>query len=327
MAGNAKLSSITPIGGSSITVNGRVVGTKGVLPGEFTTKEFVEGKTYTSGMTLTLEDRIYSPDTNAKIVCVVKVAGTAASTGNAVTDFASDIAAGNLEIISKGIFTTSHTYTVGTGGVFSTLTKAINYLSNFKPVKDQIATLQLVSGFALAEQIFVQGWDAGWITITSIDATVTISRLALTTLFGSTEYGITTYPAFGTGMGGTSPLIATVFNMDATGTATNRDGYILAGAGTHGKIKSACGFTGAANDNIACYSVAGLSAKSCVATSAGRYGILSNTVSTVNAESATTSGTTFGIAVLGGGVINAASATGTLSKTANTVTAAGIIYQ
>jgi len=240
------------------------------------------------------------------------------------------------------------TVTVGSGGDYSTINDALAALSAYYPLYVSggfTAEISLLTGFEMAEQVLVSGIDLSWITITSVDAEVTITRSALTTAFEGR------YPVFGARRG-KLPVISALFNMDTSGTGTDRDGiYVTDGAGA--SISSGCGVKNAGGTglNVASAGYANASRSNfsgsdiclgCAA--AGR----------VYANGATLTGaTTRGVYVIGGGMANivsancqkggspaasdivvatggivfAGSATGGLSQTANTVTAAGIIFQ
>jgi hypothetical protein len=82
--------------------------------------------------------------------------------------------------------TTNITVTVGSGGDFSTINDAINYLvNNFLPPCYRTssgtprATIRILSGTTIAEKIVVDGIDLSWITIESVDNTVTVNGNAI----------------------------------------------------------------------------------------------------------------------------------------------------
>ena len=95
------------------------------------------------------------------------------------------------------------TVTVGAGGDYPTINAALEYLSKLQPVYDFAgitATINLLTGFTMAEQVLVRGLDLGWITITGVDAETTITNTALTTDFTTADYGFSirarySYPA------------------------------------------------------------------------------------------------------------------------------------
>lgn len=127
--------------------------------------------------------------------------------------------------------------TVGPGGMFSTINDALRYLTTRyrkRYIKGSLTTtpgytdnvetakITLKTGFVMAEQVFVRQYDAGWITITAEDALVTIQRSALTSIAYFQGTGSEMYPAFYAGDNGALPIIVAKFQMDGSGTGTNR---------------------------------------------------------------------------------------------------------
>ncbi|NOV17889.1 hypothetical protein E5S70_17710 [Ensifer adhaerens] len=114
--------------------------------------------------------------------------------------------------------------TVGTGGNFSTINAALVVASKlinrpYTPFGFSVE-ISLLTGFVMAEQVVVERLDLSFITITSVDAEVTINRASLTTLVdGGSD---SDYPAFSGLRGGKLPEIQVLFNMDATGAAAGR---------------------------------------------------------------------------------------------------------
>jgi len=86
--------------------------------------------------------------------------------------------------------TSDITVTVGSGGDFGTINDAINYLvNNFLPPCYRTnsgtpkAKIRILSGTTIAENIVVDGLDLSWITIESVDNTVTVNLTALSGTF------------------------------------------------------------------------------------------------------------------------------------------------
>ena len=140
------------------------------------------------------------------------------------------------------------TVTVGASGSdFTTINAALTELSRYKKVyiadnsfSNTRAKILLKSGFVAAEQININGQDFGWIDIVSEDAEVVISRQALTQKVGRW------YP-FLRVKNGVMPSIKTLFNMDKTGTATERVAlYMIQGVGF---IEENCGFKNSGERN------------------------------------------------------------------------------
>lgn len=76
------------------------------------------------------------------------------------------------------------TVTVGAGGDFATINDALTGLSGLKPLYKKsgfAATISLLSGFVMEEQVLLRGIDLSWITITSVDAEVVVDPSAITT--------------------------------------------------------------------------------------------------------------------------------------------------
>lgn len=204
----------------------------------------------------------------------------------------------------KRKLTSNLTVTVGSGGDFPTINAALAHVvSTYYPVYLSTAvvprvTIQLLSGFVMNEQVLIGPLDLSWITITGVDAETVINRSALTTYWGGG------YPAFGAANGGFLPIIGQLFNMDTSGTASNRHG-IVAYSNSRAIVFNGCGVK-----------------------NAGSIGIIATCSSTINAEGANASGAgSIGIYVASGSTINAKGATGTLNQTKNTLTANGIIFQ
>lgn len=93
----------------------------------------------------------------------------------AINELASDIAAQSAT--NAVVANVAETVTVGAGGDFSTISAAIASLSRKHAAFVNggfVATISLLSGFTLTEQLVFQGVDLGWITITSVDAEVPV---------------------------------------------------------------------------------------------------------------------------------------------------------
>ena len=190
---------------------------------------------------------------------------------------------------------TNITVTVGSGGDYTTINSALEYLSGFYPLYKSngvTATIQLLAGFVMAEQVLVKGLNLGWITITGVDAETNITHTALTTNFTSTDYGFSSYPAFGASRGGTLPRVGQLFNMNlgTGGTSSEKHGVMTLGAGSSADILSGKGVKNAGTYGI--YAVYGstINATGANASGAGQYGIFATHCSTINATGANASG-------------------------------------
>ena len=244
--------------------------------------------------------------------------------------------------------------TVGAGGDYPTIKAALEYLSKLQPVYDFAgitATINLLSGFVMAEQVLVRGLDLGWITITGADAETTITNTALTTDFTTADYGSNSYPAFGVSKGGVLPRINKLFRFDVANVRGSKHGIMAVGAGSSADVLAGAGVndagsfgiiadngstinaeeanaSGAGSFGIAASRSSTINAHAADASGAGTYGIYAYNGSTINAEGADASGAeTFGISVTRGSTVNAEGATGALSQARNTVTGNGIIFK
>ncbi len=73
------------------------------------------------------------------------------------------------------------TVTVGSGGDYSTINAALAALSAYYPqyvAGGLSATVNLLTGYSVAEQLHVNGIDLGWITITGVDASTAVASSA-----------------------------------------------------------------------------------------------------------------------------------------------------
>ena len=129
------------------------------------------------------------------------------------------------------------TVTVGAFGDYSTINDAISALSRKQRTHTidsgtpYRATINLLSGFVMAEQLIVDGVDLSFINITSTDAEVTIQRSALTKTITDLDYNST--PAFLAVRNGCLPFISALFTMDTSGSAdsTKQHGVMVAWGG------------------------------------------------------------------------------------------------
>lgn len=144
----------------------------------------------------------------------------------------------------------NETVTVGTSGDFSTINEALEYLSKrharFWP-NGYTAEIRLLSGFVMQEQVFVEGVDLGWITITSEDSEVTIERTFLTRVTPIELVDYTRRPAFFAYNNATLPTIGALFVMDTSGGAETRDGIVVS-HNSRAIIKPGCGVKGVGSD-------------------------------------------------------------------------------
>ena len=204
--------------------------------------------------------------------------------------------------------------TVGPGGQYATLNAALERLSIMAPrLKPEavIATVRLLNGFELAEQVIVRGLNMGWVRIISDAATVLIRRASLI-VSASTDDGETYYPAIAAVDGGVSPVISCLFVMTAEGAAGNRVGVLamnggrvvvtagagVQSAGAYGALAMIGGmisaeladFRNAGTDCIRASRGATISARSAILTGAGQTGAYAWRGSIIDCEAATITG-------------------------------------
>ena len=104
--------------------------------------------------------------------------------------------------------------TVGTGGHFATINEALAALSvrHMRYAEGgRTVEIRLLSGFVMAERVYVRGVDLSWITITSEDAEVTVRRSAIPASADNCAFLAADH--------GTLPIIGTIFVMDDSGTS------------------------------------------------------------------------------------------------------------
>ena len=227
------------------------------------------------------------------------------------------------------------TVTVGTGGDYPTINAALEYLSKLQPVYASAgitATINLLTGFVMAEQVLVRGLDLGWITITGADAETTITNTALTTNFTAADYDFDSYPAFGVSKGGVLPRIDQLFRFDVANVGGNKHGIMAVGAGSSSDVLAGAGVndagsrgitasrgatinaylanaSGAGSNGIIAYNGSTINAEAANASGAGNNGIIASRASTINAYSADASGAgSHGITAYNGSTINAEAA-------------------
>ena len=103
-------------------------------------------------------------DTNATLSNIVD--GINANTGD-ITDINATLS--NIVVLNSNM-----TKTIGTGGDFTTITKAFEWCSRVIPTKYKV-TLQLLTGFTWSELVTINDVDFGFVILTSADGTVNTS--------------------------------------------------------------------------------------------------------------------------------------------------------
>jgi len=201
------------------------------------------------------------------------------------------------------------TVTVGTGGDYPTINAALEYLSKLQPVYDSAgitATINLLAGFTMAEQVLVRGLDMGWVTIAGADAETVITHTALTTDFTTADYGFDSYPAFGVSKGGVLPRIGQLFRFNVASVGGDKHGIMAVGAGSSADVLAGAGVNDAGVFGIFAVRGSTINADAADASSAGTHGIYAARGSTINADAADASSAgTHGISATDGSTINA----------------------
>ena len=190
--------------------------------------------------------------------------------------------------------------TVGPGGQFETINNALKYLSQYRLVHENKAVILLRTGFVMQEQVLSYGVDWSWVRIEGEDTETVISRSALLTSFREQ------YPAFGVDDGGSLPSINQLFQMDGTGTATNRHGFLALGAGSRLEIWPGAGCEDAGSRGIQARGGAVVNAQYGIFTGAGVIGVQSLHGSRISIQNANVSGCgSYGVTASWGGYVNA----------------------
>lgn len=142
--------------------------------------------------------------------------------------------------------------TVGSAGDYTTLNAALEAASRIRPqyIKggdgaQPMVEVRMLSGFQMAEQVFLESVDMRHVIMTSEASSVTVVRSALTDLFETVHY-----PAFGF-RASFAPIFGCLFSMNTSGTASFRSGIIAENGSTvvfqQGSDK---GFRNAGRDNL-----------------------------------------------------------------------------
>lgn len=209
--------------------------------------------------------------------------------------------------------------TVGNGGDFETINQAITYLvNNFGRKKHKIgdsthssrytpdslsATIKLLSGFVMREQVILRQTKLGWINLIAEDDEVIINRAALTrtAYFEGTTSAM--YPAFYAGDNSEQVLLACKFKMDDTGEGTNRHGYVCNRNST-GHIWSNCGINNAGGYGCFARESSMINCRITYFESAGKSGYAAACASSMNAQGGRCSGSHDGVSAFGCSSIN-----------------------
>lgn len=249
-----------------------------------------------------------------------------------------DIEVNTTKLALIEILTADTTKTVGSGGDFTTLNLALSWCKKVIPNGYNI-TLNILSGTTIQEYVYLENQDLSFVTISSVDTTVTIDGDYLTDNDG-------TFVSFIHGINSKMPIVnfnMTLINESSTynsiaiyleensimkfGDNITISNFVYEGVRLN--YNSSIHFNVVTITGVL-YGITAMhgSRVSCTSStiSGTTRGIQSLWGSTVDASDCACSGTT-GFYVGSGGIINASSGTGVLSQTANTITSSGIIFQ
>jgi hypothetical protein len=191
---------------------------------------------------------------------------------------------------AETLFNSDNTWTVDSSGAnFTTVSAAIKFLFHANSAyrdtgssgDNSRQTINIETGYIFAEQVWFEGVDLSFITITSTDAEVTINRSALVRPVGVSEIR---YMAFNFRYGCISPVIDVLFNMDTSGTATGRGGCRVE-AGSYAYWANGSGIKNVADRGLHLVNSTAW-ANSTVWSGAGNRGIRIGNVSNIWAENA-----------------------------------------
>src|SRR5690554_165190 len=169
--------------------------------------------------------------------------------------------------------------TVGSNGDFGTISMALTMFTRTFPYYVQNglkAEIRLLSGFVMEEQVLIKGLDMGWITITSEDAEVMVNRSALTTPFTGNVY-----PLFGAEENAVLPVIDVLFNMDNSGTASGRHGFVIRD-NSRAHFKEGAGCKNAGDRGLHVLNASVVCADGVIFSGAGSDGVVATGSSTVS---------------------------------------------
>lgn len=221
-----------------------------------------------------------------------------------------DVASGVVGVVSSPSTgaQSSYTLTVGSGGVFSTINAALDHaktIGKSHKAGNVTVTVSLLTGFVMAEQVICDGENLSYITITSVDAEVTIQRSALAAT-GITNLDYDSTPAFLAVNGGTLPTIGALFSMDTSGSADSAKQHgVMAAWGGHVNVAYGCGVRNSTGRGL--YLVGATAyARNSVWDNAGTRGIRvgNGSIANVRGASATACGE-YGLAMGGASIVTA----------------------
>lgn len=225
---------------------------------------------------------------------------------------------GFIELESLISLGASITVTVGASGGFQTINAAIKHLSEhyYKSYNQAEATpspgysadtvsavVRLLSGFVMEEQVLLRQTKIGWITIIADDPVVTISRAALTKIAYFQGTASEMYPAFYAGDNSELPVIACKFQMDSTGTATNRH-FAVANRNSYGHMWPFAGCLNAGGHGIYAREGSSISARLAICDGAGDTAFIAANNGRLNLQGASGKGSSIGCTSTDGSQVN-----------------------
>lgn len=161
----------------------------------------------------------------------------------------------------------STTFTIGEGGDYPNLNAAVDSLSEKIVANRGQITWKILSGFELKEQVFMEGLNLSYVTITSEDETVVVDTRYLNNHVNveiSPEYTVT--PIFYC-KNGNLPNIATVFDLCNCGDKENATGCHLDNSGV--RILAGAGFINASFIGVSAVNGSSVVAHGALANNAG----------------------------------------------------------
>jgi len=264
----------------------------------FETKADLVAASLTAGQ-LTSTKGYTAPGDGGGATYLIKTAVDYAGTPDEANDLT--LANGNVAELIEGLLQANKTVTVPTD--YSTITAALEDMyPKFKIPSDVTVTINLASGFTMNEQVLADGVDYSGYTLTSTDATVTITGSSMETDNVIVD-GTSIYYSFAAENGGTLPTISVLFTVDGTGSLTPRVPLVITSGG-RGVVTAGDGFQNAPTDAIR-LDKGDLKARAAVFTGAGQYGAYLFNSSTMDAELSNFSGAgADGVLVTRGSIAN-----------------------
>lgn len=190
------------------------------------------------------------------------MATNGATAGANLRDAAANLI-GDADVLnSYNVLTSAITVTVGSGGDYATINAALVGLTQQFPTYQSTAaraTINILSGTQLTQQVIVDGIDLSWITITSVDATVVENITGTVPSVTPLASGTLSRPIFAAINGGRFPVID--IKIQVNNTTSGIIAFLSDGAGSQIQFQSGTG-NGAVYNSSAALSY-GVVARSC----------------------------------------------------------------